>query len=117
MGDSAVPGGCKDVIIPRGHGCLIPWAQQGVLLLNAVLTVVRGRARAHQGRGWEKFSDKIVQVINQQCEHIVFLLWGADARRKGAIVDRKKHAVFEAAHPFSIIGKRRIFRLSSLFES
>ncbi len=99
MGDSAVSGGCKDATIPRGHGCLIPWAQQGVLLLNAVLTVVRGRARSHQGRGWEKFSDKVVQVINQQCENIVFLLWGADARRKGAIVDRNKHAVFEAAHP------------------
>ena len=73
------------------HGCLEPWAKQGVLLLNAVLSVERGRAGSHQGRGWETFTDAIVAKLNDEREHLVFLLWGAYAQKKGAIVDRERH--------------------------
>src|SRR5574337_1827716 len=68
----------RDLAIPRpDHGCLLPWARQGVLLLNAVLTVERGRAGSHQGRGWETFTDRIVEIVNAQRDGLVFMLWGA----------------------------------------
>ena len=73
----------SDLGIPRpDHGCLIPWAQRGVLLLNAVLTVEEGKAGAHQGRGWEGFTDHVVDVLNREREGLVFMLWGAYARRR-----------------------------------
>ena len=73
------------------HGCLEPWARQGVVLLNAVLTVERGRAGSHQGRGWETFTDSVVSVLNEQRDNLVFLLWGSYAQKKGARVDRQRH--------------------------
>ena len=85
--------------IPPGRGCLIPWARQGVLLLNSVLTVVRGRAGSHQGRGWETFTDRVVELIRDQRESVVFMLWGGYAQRKGALVDARRHLVLTASHP------------------
>ena len=99
MHDDDVPGGNSKGQIPPGHGCLASWARQGVLLLNAVLTVVQGRAGSHQGRGWETFTDKIVEVVNREGSHVVFMLWGRYAQRKGAMVDRDRHCVLTAAHP------------------
>jgi uracil-DNA glycosylase len=81
------------------HGCLIPWADRGVLLLNAVLTVERGRAGAHQGKGWESFTDRIVDLLNEEREGLVFLLWGAYAQAKGKLVDARRHLVLRAPHP------------------
>lgn len=75
------------------------WARQGVLLLNATLTVRAGVAGSHQGRGWEQFTDAAVRTLNKEREHVVFLLWGNYAKQKGAHIDRSKHLVLEAAHP------------------
>lgn len=86
------------IAIPS-HGCLEHWARQGVLLLNSVLTVERGRAGSHQGRGWETFTDRVVGVLNEQCQHLVFLLWGSYAQRKGQIIDRARHLVLSSPHP------------------
>ena len=78
---------------------LLRWADQGVLLLNATLTVAAHRAGSHQGRGWETFTDAVVKTLNERRDGLVFLLWGAYARRKGAIIDRGRHCVIESAHP------------------
>lgn len=86
-------------LIEPDHGCLTPWAQQGVLLLNATLTVEQGKAGAHQGRGWERFTDRAVQELNSQREGLVFLLWGSYAQKKGAIIDTERHLVLKAPHP------------------
>jgi uracil-DNA glycosylase len=91
------------------HGCLEPWARQGVLLLNAVLTVERGRAGAHQGKGWEAFTDAVVEVLNRQRENLVFMLWGSYAQKKGAIVDRNRHCVLAAPHPSPLSAHRGFF--------
>lgn len=87
----------KKSIITKGD--LRPWANQGVLLLNATLTVEAGLAGSHQGKGWEIFTDAVVRILNDQKEHLVFMLWGNYARKKGAFIDRSKHLVLEAAHP------------------
>lgn len=90
----------RDLAIePPGHGCLIPWADRGVLLLNAVLTVERGRAGAHQGKGWEAFTDRIISLLSTEREGLVFLLWGAYAQAKGKLVDARRHLVLRAPHP------------------
>lgn len=87
-------------------GCLEPWARQGVLLLNAVLTVERGRAASHQGRGWETFTDRVVEVLNREREHLVFMLWGSYAQKKGAGIDRRRHCVLTAPHPSPLSAHR-----------
>ena len=81
------------------HGCLKKWADQGVLLLNTVLTVRAHQAFSHQGKGWEMFTDAVVAKLAEQREHLVFLLWGSYARRKGAFINRQRHLVLEAPHP------------------
>lgn len=78
---------------------LLHWTDQGVLLLNATLTVAAHRAGSHQGKGWETFTDAVVKALNERRENLVFLLWGSYARRKGAIIDRSRHCVIESAHP------------------
>ena len=88
------------------HGCLDHWAEQGVLLLNAVLTVEEGRAGAHQGKGWEGFTDHIVETLNREREHLVFLLWGAYAQAKGKMIDTSKHRVLKAPHPSPLSAHR-----------
>ena len=84
---------------PPAHGYLLPWAQRGVLLLNAVLTVEEGRAGSHQGRGWEGFTDHVVDVLNREREGLVFLLWGSYAQAKGRVIDSRRHRVLKAPHP------------------
>ena len=86
-------------IAPARHGFLEHWASQGVLLLNSVLTVEEARAASHQGKGWERFTDAVIRVVNEDCEHAVFLLWGSYAQKKAAFVDRSRHLVLKAAHP------------------
>lgn len=80
-------------------GCLDHWAGQGVLLLNSVLTVEQGNAGAHQGKGWEIFTDRVIEAVSDNCEHVVFMLWGAYAQKKGAKIDRLRHLVLQAPHP------------------
>lgn len=86
-------------IEPVNHGYLERWAKQGVLLLNAVLTVEDSNANAHQGRGWEQFTDKIISIVNERCENVVFMLWGSYAQKKGAMIDDVRHCVLQAPHP------------------
>lgn len=86
-------------IEPPSHGNLTAWADQGVLLMNAVLTVEQNKAGAHQGKGWETFTDRVITLLNEQREHLVFLLWGSYAQKKGALIDRKKHLVLTSPHP------------------
>lgn len=109
MSDSLNAGYLSGGGISPGRGCLRPWAAQGVLLLNSVLTVVHGRAGAHQGRGWETFTDRVVEVVNKQCDSVVFLLWGSYAQRKGSIVDRQRHLVLSAPHPSPLSAHRGFF--------
>lgn len=99
-----------DLAIPRAqHGFLDYWAEQGVLLLNAVLTVEDSNANAHQGKGWEQFTDSVIATVNAQCEHVVFLLWGSYAQKKGAMIHSQKHAVFKAPHPSPLSAHRGFF--------
>lgn len=96
-------------IAPARTGCLQSWAEQGVLLLNAVLTVESGLAASHQGKGWEKFTDRVVALLNEKREHLVFLLWGSYAQRKGEIIDRSRHLVLESVHPSPLSASRGFF--------
>ena len=81
------------------HGCLLPWATQGVLLINSVLTVEAGTPGAHQRKGWEGFTDHVVDVLNRERENLVFLLWGSYAQAKGKVIDTRRHRVLRAPHP------------------
>lgn len=92
-----------------GHGSLTAWAGQGVLLLNSVLSVERGRAASHQGKGWETFTDRVISVINDACQHVVFMLWGNSAQRKGAFIDGSRHCVLKAPHPSPLSAHRGFF--------
>lgn len=94
------------VITPPGHGCLSSWAEQGVLLLNSVLTVEQGQAGAHQGKGWERFTDAVIERLNREREGLVFMLWGSYAQKKGQLVDRGKHCVLTAPHPSPLSAHR-----------
>ena len=91
------------------HGCLKQWAEQGVLLLNSVLTVEAGRAASHQGMGWEQFTDKIIDVLNREKQGVVFILWGAYAQKKGAMIDRQRHLVLQSPHPSPLSASRGFF--------
>lgn len=90
----------SDLGTPRAnHGFLDHWARQGVLLLNSVLTVEESRAGSHQGKGWERFTDRIIHTVAEEREHVVFILWGAYAQKKVAFVDPKRHLVLKSVHP------------------
>jgi uracil-DNA glycosylase len=96
-------------ILPANHGYLESWAKQGVLLLNAVLTVEDSKANAHQGKGWEQFTDKIIETVNAECDQVVFLLWGSYAQKKGAMIDTERHCVLKAPHPSPLSAYRGFF--------
>lgn len=91
------------------HGFLKSWAEQGVLLLNATLSVEAGKAGSHQKKGWEKFTDAIIDRLNREREHLVFLLWGSYAQQKGAFIDRQKHFVLTSPHPSPLSAYRGFF--------
>lgn len=97
-----------DVSMPE-HGNLEGWAQQGVLLLNATLTVQAGQAGSHQNKGWEKFTDAAIDRLNRQRDGLVFMLWGSYAQKKGRIIDRNRHLVLEAPHPSPLSAHRGFF--------
>jgi len=98
-----------DVQICNEHGHLQKWADQGVLLLNSVLTVESGKANAHQGKGWERFTDKIISLVNDFEQPVVFVLWGAYAQKKGAMIDEQKHLVIRSPHPSPLAAYRGFF--------
>lgn len=94
---------------PPPHGDLRHWARQGVLLLNASLTVRQGRAASHQGKGWETFTDEVLRAVNAKPERVVFILWGAAARKKKALIDRTRHVIIESAHPSPLSASNGFF--------
>ena len=91
------------------NGCLEPWARQGVLLLNTVLTVQAHNANSHQGKGWEIFTDRIISILNEREKPMVFILWGAPARRKKAMITNKAHLIIESPHPSPLSAYRGFF--------
>ncbi|HLT05407.1 MAG TPA: uracil-DNA glycosylase [Pseudomonas sp.] len=96
--------------LPRpDHGCLLPWARRGVLLLNAVLSVEQGRAGSHQGKGWEGFTDHAIETLAREREGLVFMLWGSYAQAKGRIIDSRRHRVLKAPHPSPLSAYRGFF--------
>lgn len=88
------------------HGCLLSWAKQGVLLLNATLTVEKGNAGAHQGKGWEQFTDVVIQQLNQRKEGLVFMLWGSFAQKKSSMIDASRHLILKSVHPSPLSAHR-----------
>ncbi len=95
--------------LPPKHGCLNEWAQQGVLLLNSVLTVEQSLASSHKGKGWEKFTDSVVNQLNAETKNIVFVLWGNYAQKKGELIDRQRHLVLQSAHPSPLSASRGFY--------
>lgn len=96
-------------IEPPKTGYLMPWAQQGVLLLNATLSVRAGQAGSHQNKGWEEFTDSVIDQINHQRENVAFILWGSYAQKKGANIDTDRHYVIKAPHPSPLSAHRGFF--------
>lgn len=96
-------------LVARREGCLDNWARQGVFLLNSVLTVEQGEAAAHQGRGWETFTDAVIKHLSDEREDLVFLLWGSYAQKKGQVIDAKRHRVLRAPHPSPLSAHRGFF--------
>lgn len=94
---------------PPKHGCLNEWTQQGVLLLNSVLTVEASLAASHRDKGWERFTDSVVNHLNADTEGIVFILWGSYAQKKGLIIDRARHLVLQSPHPSPLSASRGFF--------
>lgn len=91
------------------HGCLQAWAEQGVLLLNTVLTVRAGQAHSHAAFGWEQFTDRVIRILAEEREHLVFVLWGSHAQKKGAFIDRSRHLVLTSPHPSPLSAYRGFF--------
>ena len=91
------------------NGSLIPWAEQGVLLINAVLTVRQGQANSHKSKGWEKFTDAVIKTVNAKDERVVFVLWGAYAGKKEALIDTTKHTVLKSVHPSPLSAQNGFF--------
>ncbi len=97
----------RDLGLPvPNHGCLQRWAEQGVLLLNTSLTVEQGQAGSHASKGWQTFTDRIIELVNQECQGVVFLLWGAHAQSKRKLIDASKHQVLCSAHPSPLSAHR-----------
>lgn len=97
--------GCE----PPEHGDLTQWAKQGVLLLNAVLTVEHSLAASHKNKGWERFTDRIIEIVNKECENVVFLLWGSYAHKKGKQINLDRHLVLTSPHPSPLSSYRGFF--------
>lgn len=91
------------------HGCLVSWAKQGVLLLNTVLTVRAGQANSHKGMGWETFTDRVIESLNEKEEPVVFLLWGSHAQSKAALITNPKHHLIKSPHPSPLSAHRGFF--------
>jgi uracil-DNA glycosylase len=96
------------VAVPN-HGYLVHWAEEGVLMLNNVLTVRRGQPQSHQGIGWERFTDAVIEALKRRSQPAVFILWGSHAQKKGAFIDKRKHLVIESSHPSPFAAHRGFF--------
>ena len=104
------PPSLKNIAKELGHAPdLISWAKQGVLLLNSILTVKSSSAGSHRSRGWEEFTDAVVKTLSERRENLVFILWGAYAEKKGAVIDASKHKILKSAHPSPLSARRGFF--------
>jgi len=99
----------EDLGIENHSGYLAPWAAQGVLLLNAVLTVEQSKSGSHQGRGWERFTDRIIDILNEQNNPLIFVLWGAYAQKKGRRINHQRHQVVQSPHPSPLSAYRGFY--------
>jgi uracil-DNA glycosylase len=100
----------SDLLIkPTESGNLESWAQQGVLLLNSILTVEKDKAGSHQQQGWEEFTDQVISIVSEKCDHVVFILWGAYAQKKIKLIDEKKHLIISGVHPSPLSSYRGFF--------
>lgn len=100
----------SDLGVPKPNdGSLVPWAEQGVLLLNAVLTVREGEPNAHEGHGWEHFTDAVIQKVSAKEDPVVFILWGSYAQKKEALIDTSRHVILKAPHPSPLSAKKGFF--------
>ena len=116
--DEYLPRGRDLRAAPENFGCLTPWARQGVLMLNTVLTVREGCPGAHRNKGWECFTDRIIKIVDEYREHVVFMLWGEEAKRKGAGIDSNRHRILTAPHPrIGIRGSRHFSRANRYLEN
>lgn len=97
------------VAIPKNNGCLTPWAKQGVLLLNTVLTVRAGQPLSHRGKGWETFTDAIIRKLNDRPDPVIFVLWGGHAQKKLPLIDQQRHRIVTAAHPSPLSARNGFF--------
>ena len=115
--NECLPPGSNRCAVANGCNCLTPWARQGVLLLNQALTVRKDCAGSHCGKGWERFTDRIVETINERREHVVFMLWGKEVQRQGACIDCERNLVLQARHPrIGINGSRHFSRANQYLE-
>lgn len=105
-----------DFVVPQ-HGCLQGWADQGVFLLNTVLTVEQGKAHSHAKIGWETFTDKVIETISDYSDGVIFLLWGSHAQRKAALIDLQKHHVLNAVHPSPLSAYRGFFECAHFVQT
>ncbi|AYW50147.1 uracil-DNA glycosylase [Tetragenococcus halophilus] len=96
-------------ISPVDHGYLVPWAKQGVLLLNTVLTVREGQAYSHRGKGWERLTDKVIEKLNERQDPVIFILWGKPAQKKISMIDTSKHVIIKSVHPSPLSAHRGFF--------
>ena len=96
-------------VATAGHGCLTSWAEQGVLLLNTVMTVEQGQPNSHADKGWEMFTDRVIHLINKNCDSIVFMLWGSNAQKKQSLLDKSQHLVLRSTHPSPLSAYRGFF--------
>ena len=96
-------------VATAGHGCLTSWAEQGVLLLNTVMTVEQGQPNSHADKGWEMFTDRVIHLINKNCDSIVFMLWGSNAQKKQSLLDESQHLVLRSTHPSPLSAYRGFF--------
>lgn len=102
-------------ISPVDHGYLVPWAKQGVLLLNTVLTVREGQAYSHRGKGWERLTDKVIEKLNERQDPVIFILWGKPAQKKISMIDTSKHVIIKSVHPSPLSAHRGFFLGQNLF--
>jgi uracil-DNA glycosylase len=91
------------------HGYLVPWAKQGMLMLNTVLTVRAHQPNSHKGHGWERFTDVVISKVNEKKERVIFVLWGAPAQKKKALIDTRRHVIVESAHPSPLSARAGFF--------
>ena len=103
-------------MLPPSNGYLVPWAQEGVLLMNTVLTVREGKPNSHKNKGWERLTDRVIELLNERQKPLVFLLWGANARKKAELITAPQHLILQAAHPSALSAHNGLFGCGHIYK-